>query len=353
MKSKLYIIVIFLIFAISITIHNSNAVIRKCIICHQKPEIKKILPTGEVISVYVDKDVLRHSVHRRLKCQDCHRDVTVIPHKGIKIGRVHCERCHYKGSPYPVPQPDHIYSKYWNSIHGKKRKAGDPNAPWCQDCHGGHNVLPPSNPKSMIYKRNIPSTCGKCHKKAYQEYKDSVHGVALLKKGIMDVPSCTDCHGKHAVYSPGKPYSSVNPQKVPETCIKCHANKAIMKRFNVPVDTATTYKDSFHGIALKFGELKAANCSSCHGIHNIRAPSDPLSTVNKKNLPKTCGKCHPGANENFAKGKVHLDIHDKSAGMVYYLAKFFIILTAGTMTVLFIHIFLDLYRRFKEKREGL
>ncbi len=326
-----------------------SAPIRKCIICHQKPGLKKVLPTGEEISVYVNKKELRHSVHRRLKCQDCHIDVTIIPHKGLKIGKVHCERCHYHGAPPEVPQPDEIYLKYWNSVHGEKVKAGNPKAPWCQDCHGGHNVLPAKNMASTVYKKNIPKTCGKCHKKAYEEYKDSVHGVALLKKGILDVPVCTDCHGKHDVYSPGKPISKVNPKKVPETCAKCHADQTLMRRFNLPVDPAYTYMKNFHGVALKFGELRAANCSSCHGIHNIRAPEDPLSTVNKRNIPKTCGKCHPGANENFAKGKFHIDPHKKESGILYYVTKFFIILTAGTMTVLFIHIFLDLYSKLKRK----
>ena len=27
--------------------------------------------------------------------------------------------------------------------------------------------------------------------------------------------------------------------------------------------------------------------------------------IHKDNLQKTCGKCHPGASENFAKTKVH------------------------------------------------
>ena len=345
--------VIFLLAVLFFVPFSSEGAIRKCIICHQKPGLKKVLPSGAEVSVYVDRKLLRASSHRRLKCQDCHIDVTIIPHKGLKIGRVHCERCHYHGAPKGVPQPDSIYQKYWNSVHGRKVKAGDPRAPWCQNCHGGHGVFPPDNPRSTVYKKNIPATCGKCHKKEYEEYRTSVHGVALLKKGIMAVPACVDCHGKHDVYSPGKPYSSVNPRKVPETCTKCHADQALMRKFKVSLNPAKTYKESFHGIALEFGELRAANCSSCHGVHNIYAPSDPRSTVNKANIPKTCGKCHPGANKNFAKGKIHLDVHSKSSGLVYYVAKFFIILTTGTMGVLFIHIFLDLYRKINEKREGM
>ena len=35
-------------------------------------------------------------------------------------------------------------------------------------------------------------------------------------------------------------------------------------------------------------------------------PSDPRSTINKANLVQTCGKCHPGANANFAASKMHI-----------------------------------------------
>jgi hypothetical protein len=28
--------------------------------------------------------------------------------------------------------------------------------------------------------------------------------------------------------------------------------------------------------------------------------------ISKDNLQKTCGSCHPGASENFAKGKMHV-----------------------------------------------
>ncbi|MBK7252845.1 MAG: hypothetical protein IPI04_02735 [Ignavibacteria bacterium] len=42
------------------------------------------------------------------------------------------------------------------------------------------------------------------------------------------------------------------------------------------------------------GSAEVANCESCHGNHSIKPSSDTSSTINKKNLPKTCGKCHEG-----------------------------------------------------------
>jgi formate dehydrogenase gamma subunit len=51
-----------------------------------------------------------------------------------------------------------------------------------------------------------------------------------------------------------------------------------------------------------------ANCSSCHGVHNIYRSTDPRSTINRVNLAKTCGQCHPGAGERFAQVKVHVGV---------------------------------------------
>ena len=77
--------------------------------------------------------------------------------------------------------------------------------------------------------------------------------------------------------------------------------------FGIPGGRTDTYKDSYHGMANAMGSNKTASCSSCHGTHNILPSSDPASTINPANLVRTCGQCHPGANANFAKGKIHLD----------------------------------------------
>jgi hypothetical protein len=60
---------------------------------------------------------------------------------------------------------------------------------------------------------------------------------------------------------------------------------------------------SFHGLASKSGSQTVANCASCHGVHGILPSSDPKSMINARNLPATCGKCHPGAGTRFALGR--------------------------------------------------
>jgi hypothetical protein len=90
------------------------------------------------------------------------------------------------------------------------------------------------------------------------------------------------------------------------TCAQCHDSLRLTREFDLAGRRSETFLDSYHGLAGKLGSKGVANCASCHGVHNILPSSDPRSTVNKANLKATCGKCHPGASENFAKGAVHL-----------------------------------------------
>jgi hypothetical protein len=59
------------------------------------------------------------------------------------------------------------------------------------------------------------------------------------------------------------------------------------------------------GIA-KSGLLVSANCSSCHGSHEIRRKNDPASPVHRSNVALTCAKCHEGIQQEYAKS-VHAE----------------------------------------------
>ena len=329
---------------------TAQTVIRKCIICHQKPDLVKVLPSGIEKSMFVDRHALNDSVHGNLKCQDCHVDVTVIPHQDIRIAKVNCQRCHFNGNNMDVPDSP-MYDDFSRSIHGIKLAEMDPKAPDCQSCHGNHDIRKASDPDSMVHKTNVSHTCGICHVKELEDFAGSVHGVAILEKNIQNVPVCTDCHGKHNVFSSDMSVSRTNIQNVPDTCKACHTDFALMQEFNLDTEQADTYTTSFHGVALKFGEVTVANCASCHGTHTIRTQDDPQSSIHPNHIPATCGKCHKGANENFARGRIHLDPTRKESGLVYYISNFFIWLTTLTMIALFIHIFLDLRRRLKVRKE--
>jgi ribosomal protein S27AE len=320
--------------------------IPKCLVCHGKPTLSKTLPSGRVISLFVDEKQLKASVHAGRTCTDCHSDITAIPHKG-EIKRVSCVRCHFKGNPVGAPQKD-VYVEYAKSVHGVAAAAGKTKAPVCQDCHGNHNIRPPQDPASQMNKAHIPETCGRCHLAVFSDFRESIHWKAFAG-GKADSAVCTDCHGEHTIRPHESPESPTYITRVPETCSRCHASVTIVGKYGIRTEQVATYGRSFHGIAIKYGGKTVANCASCHGVHDIRPSDDPRSAVHVDNIPKTCGKCHTGANVNYAKGKIHVDPTKKEAGAVYWVSLFFKWLTISVMVGLIAHISLDLFRRFRRR----
>jgi predicted CXXCH cytochrome family protein len=97
---------------------------------------------------------------------------------------------------------------------------------------------------------------------------------------------CASCHTDVDLAShPGKPVG-------PVVCATCHDKPA------------STYEASVHGLARKSGNTGAAQCSDCHGVHDIIKVNAPLSPVNRDNLFATCGQCHPDVVEEV-RGSIH------------------------------------------------
>jgi hypothetical protein len=320
---------------------------------------------GKTISLQIEKDRFEASVHHVFECTVCHSDIARIPHKS-ELKSVQCENCHApnvkayaesihgkaraQGFTEPptcaschgdihklVPRSDpaspvnaknvartcavchadielakkfHIpvvrpVEAYLQSVHARAVAMGKGGAV-CTDCHGSHSILPASDPASQIWRTKVPATCGKCHAGVLATYSQSVHGEAALR-GVRDAPVCTDCHGEHRILARNEPNSPVFAANIAgETCGRCHGSTRLSEKYGLPLDKVPAFEDSFHGLALRTGQLTAANCASCHGVHDIRPSSDPRSHVNKANLPKTCGQCHPGAGTRFALGLVHV-----------------------------------------------
>src|SRR5205085_5217985 len=189
------------------------------------------------------------------------------------------------------------------SAHARAIARGNLHAAVCTDCHNSHDILPASNNLSTIFKANIPKTCAKCHAQVVSDFIQSVHGQAAAR-GVSQSPVCTDCHGIHTI----KPHVDARSALGATACAQCHQGVRLTQEFGVPGERVSSYEDSYHGMARKLGSGVAADCASCHGVHNILPSSDPRSMINRANLVKTCGQCHPGAGDKFIMGKVHLDV---------------------------------------------
>jgi cytochrome b subunit of formate dehydrogenase len=250
-------------------------------------------------------------------CLSCHGEVHQIQSSSDASSPVAkrnvadtCATCHSNpqflaSHKIPFAHPVELYRQ---SVHGRLIASGNEKAAVCSDCHGSHGIFPAQDARSKINHWNLPSTCGQCHSEIAKTYLESVHGQAM-KAGVKDAPVCSDCHGEHLILEPTQAGSLVNPSRVSVvTCGRCHNDERLALRYNLPADRIPSYADSYHGLALREGSQSVANCSSCHGVHNIFRSSDARSTVNAANLPKTCGNCHAGAGEHFAIGPVHVQI---------------------------------------------
>ena len=126
-----------------------------------------------------------------------------------------------------------------------------------------------------------------------------------------------------------------------DTCARCHEGVRLSQEFGVPGNRVNSYFDSYHGLASEGGSVVAANCSSCHGVHDILPSSDPRSTINKAHLDATCGKCHKGVTQKFTLTRVHLEdgIHPRDIGsvVVRWVRLIYVVLILLVIGAMFLH----------------
>ncbi|NOZ26582.1 MAG: cytochrome C [Chloroflexi bacterium] len=325
---------------------DENAV---CLGCHSNPSLEMELPSGEKLSLYVDPEVFGSSVHGRLKqkCTACHENISGYPHpplfavdrRDLSIGLYTvCRQCHEKQ-----------YRDTLDSVHARLLAGGDRNAPVCTDCHGYHDVTPPDEPRSKIAQ-----TCSKCHSIIYNQYKESVHGAALMEERNPDVPTCVDCHGVHHM---DDPRTAEFRLKSPQICANCHTDPERMDKYGISTDVLDTYVADFHGTTVELFVKQApdhptnkAVCYDCHGIHDIKKVTDPEATVVKENLLRTCRQCHPDATANFPTAWVgHYRASPDRYPLVYYVNLFYNILIPSLIGFFLIYILLDATHRILKR----
>ena len=167
----------------------------------------------------------------------------------------------------------------------------------CISCHIGFNAgMHPESVTQGWLKTAKITACGDCHgeeDKMYEQLVPREPGAHQgRRQGARSAPTATT----RTTSSRRAPRRSASS---PWPCAP-----------SATADAKTTYLDSYHGKAFVLGNAKTAVCCDCHGGHRILPASDPASTVSEQNVVKTCARCHPGANENFADFKVHVNPQD-------------------------------------------
>lgn len=289
-------------------------------------------------------------------CIQCHsKNVTAVTagtdSVQLKIRQEQvCISCHVKKSSASETSPTSSFVlAYEQSVHGMALKNGNSKAANCVSCHGSHEMKKGGDPTSRVNRLNIPTTCAQCHPSIAEQYRESIHGTAFLA-GNSEAPVCTNCHGEHKILAPKDPNSPVSKLHVSaQVCSPCHGSLQLNEKFGLASGRVGSFNDSYHGLATKAGSVEVANCASCHGFHDIRKSNDPKSRVNKANLAVTCGKCHPGANENFTRGSVHVIATTKQDDLLYFVSTGYIILIIMTVGGMFVHNALDFMKKAKRK----
>ncbi len=316
-----------------------------CLACHGVPGREALLAGGERLPLYVDGEAYRLSVHgqKQLPCTACHTRIMGFPHDPLLA----FDRRDYQLDHYGVCRNCHseVYDATLDSMHARALAAGRREAAICTDCHGAHDITEPHTPR-----QKISLTCSQCHALIFEQYKESVHGAALLEESNPDVPTCVDCHGVHNI---GDPTTAAFRLRSPEICGECHRNEALMSKYGISTAVFNTYVADFHGTTVTLFQRQhpdqptnKAVCFDCHGIHNIKAVDDPEATVVKENLLATCRKCHPDADINFPASWTSHYIPDRHRyPLVYYVNLFYRIIIPTTIGFMLGFVVLDALRR--------
>lgn len=291
-------------------------------------------------------------------CVDCHGAHDVLDRKDPKSRAFRlnqaatCAACHLDRKRTDLPEGSQkMVADYFSSIHGLAvSKSGLLVSATCVDCHGSHHIVGQKDPDSQLSRANIPALCGRCHLGVETLYRESVHGE-FFARGNTDVPVCTDCHESHAIRAKWDPQSASYATNVPELCLKCHADQALIARNGLTEMRAETYNRSYHGAASRLGDKTVANCASCHEAHDIRRSTDPKAATHASNLHQTCGRCHKSDDPSawMAIGKIHLTTAQESHWVAALVQHVYWILISFTMVFFVGFILLDLRRHFRNR----
>jgi len=139
-----------------------TAVPDTCGMCHSE--------VVEQFRASVHGQALARGVTQTPLCTDCHGEHNIIKHtsEASPVNPAHirdtCGSCHGDvrlTRKFGLPT-DRLVS-FDSSFHGLAAKSGSQTVANCASCHGVHNILPSSDPKSTVYPKNLPKTCGQCH----------------------------------------------------------------------------------------------------------------------------------------------------------------------------------------------
>jgi uncharacterized protein with PIN domain len=193
-----------------------------CARCHREGQRAAMRYTGkqhEIISNYSEsihgKGLLKSGLTVTATCTSCHTAHGELPAKDpestVNSGNLPqtCGKCHHG-----------IEEQFVQSVHSASVTKTDKPLPVCNDCHTAHSIR---RADEDGFKLEIMDRCGKCHGEIAKSYFDTYHGK-VSRLGYTKTAKCYDCHGAHDILKVTDPRSHLSRDHVVATCQKCHAD---------------------------------------------------------------------------------------------------------------------------------
>ena len=192
---------------------------KTCGTCHGTEGMAKRHGLDSVYPMYIDSihgfALSKEGLLVAANCQSCHGSHHILSRKDPLSPTYKtnipdtCGKCHAG-----------ITADYELGVHGKAIAAGKLDAPVCSDCHTAHAI---EQPTADAFRMQSTPICGNCHKERFSTYRDTFHSQLGALGGYVETARCWDCHGAHEVLPASDPRSPVNPANLVKTCGRCHA----------------------------------------------------------------------------------------------------------------------------------
>ncbi len=194
-----------------------------CALCHSNPNLTSEyrMKFPEAAAQYMEsihgRALLKLGLIIAPSCNDCHgvHSIRRSVDRDSPINHAHiadtCGKCHVG-----------VEKTYMKSVHGQLLAKGDARGPVCTDCHTAHQI---NTQEGGHLKAASDARCGKCHQDRLENYMETYHGKAIALSTSHEAPkvaACYDCHGHHDVLPPSNPLSRLSTNNIVQTCRQCH-----------------------------------------------------------------------------------------------------------------------------------